>query len=265
MNQPLKEQQQQLMAYLLGQDEKITAQVVDQGEVDAVTRLAIYRNAYRIRLQETIDTDHPVLGTYLGDDLFEQMVAGYIDNYPSKYNSLRQFADRLPEFLLATEPFSQWPWIAELARFERMLLVAFDAADSERARSETLQEIAPDLWPELQVVFHPSVQLFETTWNAVDMWQALKAEGTPPEPVQEAATWALWRNAELLTEFRSLDAAEVCLLQGCLRGENLAVVCESLCEFLDPEDISPVLVNTLLQWLQDGLVRYFRFEQQNFG
>ena len=130
MSGELREHQQQLMAYLLGQDSTIADHVVDQGGITTDVRLGIYRNAYRIRLRETIDVDHPVLGTYLGDELFDRMVDGYIDQHPSSFSSLRQFADRLPKFLSTNTPFSEHPQIAELARFERLLLTAFDAADA---------------------------------------------------------------------------------------------------------------------------------------
>ncbi|MEE8059243.1 MAG: putative DNA-binding domain-containing protein [Pseudomonadales bacterium] len=54
MNAELHEHQQQLMAYLLGQDDDIAKHIVDQGGINTDVRLAIYRNAYRSRLRETI-------------------------------------------------------------------------------------------------------------------------------------------------------------------------------------------------------------------
>lgn len=254
MSSDLQQRQQQLMDFLLGRDEAIASHVVDQGGIGSDIRLAIYRNAYRIRLRETIDVDHPVIGSYLGDDLFDQMVDGYIDNHPSSFSSLRQFADALPAFLAEHPPFAEHPQIAELARFERMLLSAFDAADADRLPADHLTTIPAEQWPELHIRFHPSVQLFNTEWNVVEIWQQLKAEQTPPAPEQETAFWLLWRNDERLTEFRSLSPQELVLLQGCLNGHNFAQLCEDLLEHVAEDEVANMLVGTISKWLQQGLI-----------
>jgi hypothetical protein len=75
-----------------------------------------------------IDSENEMLGIYLGDDLFEQMVDGYIDSAPSQHPSLRFFGDRLPDYLQDTLPFSDHPILAEIASFERSLLNACDSA-----------------------------------------------------------------------------------------------------------------------------------------
>lgn len=251
----LRQRQHELMAYLLGRNEHIAAHVANQGNIDIVTRLSIYRHAYRKRLRETMDTDHPITGTYLGDTLFENMVDGFIDSYPSSYRSLRQFCDRLPRFLSEQTPFSDNPQIAELAQFERCLLTAFDAADAPRESLELLSQLPADSWPEMTITFHPSVAVFTCRWNVVEIWQAIKADCAPPAAVQQPLSWLLWRNAERLTEFRALDVAEQTMIQTCLSGANFATVCEALLDVLPEDNISAVAVNRLSQWLSEGLVR----------
>ena len=46
MSGELRERQQQLVAYLLGQDDSIAQHVADQGGIKTDVRLAIYSNAY---------------------------------------------------------------------------------------------------------------------------------------------------------------------------------------------------------------------------
>ncbi len=252
----LRRRQQQLLQYLLGDDRSgIDRHVTAQGALGPQLCLAIYRNAYRMRLRETLDTDHPQLGRYLGDALYEQMVAGYIDAYPSRYRSLRQFANRLPQFLQATAPFSQHPQIAELARFERLLLTAFDAADRSRASAAMLSQIPAADWPGLTLRFHPSLQLFRSDYNVVAIWQALKAEQPPPAAVIQASTWVLWRNRERLTEFVSLSASEHGMLRLFLSGAPLAEAAEALLEQVPPAAAGRELLRILQQWLRRGWVQ----------
>ena len=250
----LKQRQQQFMAFLLRGEEEISAHIVEQGAVNRTTRLGIYRNAYTQRFRETIETDHEILGLYLGDSLFDQMVPQYIAARPSNHHSLRQYADGLPEFLGSNSPFQEHPQIAELARFERLLLTAFDAKDRSRNRPEDLRDKPAEQWPAMQLRFHPSLQLYASEWNAVLIWQAIKAQQTPPVPLQLSNRWAIWRNEELLTEFRSISQDEFALMSAALSGGSFAQLCERLLEFHAEAEVSLVAVNYLSQWLGQGLV-----------
>ncbi len=191
MSASLAQRQQQLMAYLQGHapmgKDHIHHHVVQQGKVATSQRLGIYQNAYNMRLKETIDTDHQILGRYLGDELYN----GH-------------------------------PQIAELARFERLLLCAFDAFDTDRATLNQLKSLAQDKWPNISLRFHPSVQLFVSSWNVVAMWQQLKQEQTPPDPVSEKNAWLVWRNVERLTEFRPIDNTALAMLEMFQQGKNFA-------------------------------------------
>ncbi len=242
------------MAFLLSGEEQINAHIAEQGAVNSATRLGIYRNAYTMRFRETIETDHEVLGLYLGDSLFDQMVPQYIAARPSNHHSLRQYADGLPEFLGSNNPFQEHPQIAELARFERLLLAAFDANDWSRISPEELRNKPAEQWPGMQLRFHPSLQLYASEWNAVLIWQEIKALQTPPAPLQQSNRWAIWRNEELLTEFRSISEDEYGLMSAALSGDSFAQLCEQLLESHRETEVSLVAVNYLSQWIEQGLV-----------
>lgn len=251
----LQQLQREFLAYLLHGDEQIAARVVEQAPVSRDIRLHIYRNAYRVRLRETLDADHQVLGVYLGDDLFEQMVNGYINSHPSPYRSLRYFADALPDYLRQAAPFADYPLLAELAAFERRLLTSFDAADAERVDLAALAALAPDAWPAMRLRFHPSVQLFRADWNSVEIWQALKAEELPPAAIaQPSSWWLLWRGEDRLTQFHSISPVTAACLQCFLQGGNFAEVCEQLAYMRPDTDVAAEAVNLLGGWLVSGLV-----------
>lgn len=250
----LRDRQQQLMAYLLQGEGDIAGYVVGDEQVTAAQRLSIYHNAYRSRLREVIDTDHPVLGTYLGDDLYDQMVAQYIVTYPSKHRSLRQFCNHLPEMLAEQSPFADYPQIAELASFEQMLIVAFDAEDKDPLAPENLQNMAPERWPELSFRFHPSLQLFLCEQNTVEIWQAIKAEQAPPTLIEQKYAWVLWRNRERLTEFLSISHVELLMLKQFMQGSSLAEVAEMVVAESGEELAPEFLLETLMRWLALGWI-----------
>ena len=141
-----------------------------------------------------------------------------------------------------------------MARFERLLLSAFDAADAPRVTSADLQSLPVAAWPGMRPEFHPSVQLFESDWNVVSLWQAIKADSAPPAALQGLETWLLWRNGNLLTEFSHLNAAELCLLKLFMAGADFATACEALLEILPESEVSAAAAATLLNWLELGLI-----------
>lgn len=258
----LKRLQDSMMRYLLQPDTKNEAEclqwVDDQHGLAPQQRLNIYANAYKARLREVIDTDHEMLGLYLGDDLFERMVTGYVDFSPSSHTSLRQYGDRLPEFLQQDAFFAQYPLLSDLARFERHLFHAFDAAESDRADSVALAQIPPESWPGLQVRFHASAQLCAFSTNAVESWQSLKQNQAPPSPVSgELRYWLLWRNRERVTEFISLQFWQYRLIDGFLKGDTLASQCDVLLDTFAMNDVALQILGALRVWLEMGIISRF--------
>lgn len=251
---PLRNLQQQFMNFLQAQDGDIAGCITGDDTLDAPTRLEIYRNAYATRLKKSIETDHPVLGSYLGDELFDLMVSGYITECPSQYVSLRDFGDNLPDYLGRTEPFSDNPILAEIARFERRLLFAFDAADAERARLEDLQSVAPEDWPVMRVQLHPSACIFEAHWNSVESWQALKEEQVPPAATQQLQHWLLWRGDDRLTQFQPLSQEGKAIFAALEAGATFAEVCETLLGIMSEDQISACAAAQLLRLLEAGIV-----------
>ncbi|MCC4832292.1 DNA-binding domain-containing protein [Shewanella sp. 10N.7] len=257
----LRQTQQAFMQYLLSAKSDnnlvdIRERVSDQKGISADHRLQIYANAYRIRLKETMEMDHQILGQYLGDELFDKLAIEYLDAHPSSATSLRQFCDNLPAFLRTDDFFCQYPILADIAQFERLLLAAFDGAESTRADFTALQTLAPELWPDCSLRFHPSLQMFSCTSNAVESWQALKAETAPDAPYyQQQRYWALWRNSERLTQFESLNQSQYALLTGFIEGNDFAHQCEAMLNWYDEQAAPMMVLQTLQSWFSKGIIR----------
>ncbi|MBV7314736.1 DNA-binding domain-containing protein [Shewanella sp. NIFS-20-20] len=266
MTQPkmLEQMQTAFMDFLLVPSDdhqaQLSAHIHSDSQADLQQRLGIYASAYRLRLIEAIETDHPFLGLYLGDEMFDSMVNAYIEAYPSTARSLRQFGDKLPTFLAEHSQWRQYPQLAELAQFERLLLASFDGADSDRLGFSDLQAVAPPLWPSCRIGFHPSVQLCNQHTNAVAMWQALKVDNPPPALEQQAYHWLLFRNHERLTEFISLTPWQAELVQHLLEGQNFAELCEQLQAYFSVDQIPVQLMACLQHWFHLGVISRLTYE-----
>jgi len=251
----LSDLQQRFLNYLLHADDAIASDIVGGSDEKRARRLSIYYNAYRIRLRGSIETDHPVLGVYLGDDGFDRMSADYIAKYPSAYTSLRHFCDRLPEFLRSEPPYSDIGVLSDLAKFERLLMDVFDAADATSIDMNTLSDIPAEQWPEMMLRLHPSVRCFATQWNCVDIWRAIKAGQSPPNSVcSDNQAWLLWRNDDHLTEFRSVSVDEFHLLNAAINNDTFASLCEALLEWHAVDEVAEKAWQFLSRWTESSLI-----------
>lgn len=256
----LKVTQEKFMSYLLAPDleqnqQNFSQLIVDQQGAPLDIRLKIYSNAYRIRLKEVIETDHEKLAIYLGDALFDKMAHGFIEAYPSSFRSLRDFCDNLPAYLHNDEYFNQFPILADIAHFERRLLNAFDAAETNRLNFSKLQNLPSEQWPQCKLRFHPSVQIFSCSSNAVQCWQALKHEKTPPTPdYSKKQHWLLWRSEQRITEFISLEDYQLALINTVIQGGNFSDLCSVILEWDEPEHAPIKVLKIIKIWFDLKLI-----------
>ncbi|KAF7773962.1 hypothetical protein PCIT_a0321 [Pseudoalteromonas citrea] len=228
--------------------------IEDQPPLQVNQRLEIYQNAYQIRLRGVLEQDHETLGFYLGDDLFNLMLTQYIASFPSQSRSLRQFGDRLPEFLRMTAPFSAHGILAEIAEFERILLRAFDSADATTLSWPQLQAIDIGQWPNMILVLHPSVHFLTCDYAAVESWQALKEKNVPPNAdIKGPHYWLVAREATLRTGFHPLTALQWQCIQSIAQGMPFSMVCQSVVgEFEDEQAGSMFVISVLQLGIQQG-------------
>ena len=251
--------QGEFQAYLLGAPNDAIANVVDAGRISAAQRLAVYAEAYKLRLLEALETDFVALLAHLGADAFRTLGFAYIDAWPSSHYSVRYFGRHMAEFLAQSLPYAKNPLLAELAAFDWALTTAFDADDDRALAVEDMSTIDAQDWPRLRFHARASVQRLDLRWNAPAIWKAADsgAETLPaPEQSEHPFPWVIWRQG-LDTFFRSLEVDEAYALDAALRGERFEDICEGLCEWIDAEHAAGRAAAFLRQWIADEMLREF--------
>ena len=249
----LAELQRDFQRHVMHGHERIVEAVETSERVPATTRLAIYSEAYRLRLTDALASTLPRLQELLGQDEFAKVASEYIDLCPSSYASIRWFGDRLPALL--DRSYRNRPWIAELARWEWAIAAAFDAADGEPIGVEALGAIPPERWPLLQFEFHPAVQLIRMKTNAPTLFKALSEETPVPEgtKLDEPQCWLIWRES-LKTQYRSLAADEAAALEQARTGGTFESLCDTLCQWHEPDAVPMQAAGMLKRWVVEQMI-----------
>jgi hypothetical protein len=249
----LADLQRDFQRHVMDGDAAVVDAVKATPAVPAATRLAVYSNAYRIRLTDALAANMPRLKELLGDEDFGALAGAYIDAHPSRFASIRWFGDRLAQML--EQSHASQPWIAELASWEWALAASFDALDAPAVAVECLASVAPGEWAELRLQFHPSVQYLELATNAPALFKALSEEQPPPQPaiLEKPQPWLLWRQ-DLKTQYRSLEPAETAALRIMRAGGTFGSMCEALCEWHEADAVPLAAAGMLKRWIVEELL-----------
>ena len=256
--------QHDFQGYVLGGDREqpaITVLIDDHFGLAARDRLAIYYDAYRMRLADALAEAFDKTYSYVGDNAFAELCSGYIERHPSQFRNLRWFGDHFPAFAAGALP--EHPIVAELAAFEWALGLAFDAADAPVLTLQDLQKLDPEAWETIGFALHPSLQLLSLQYNAPAIWLALGKEEAPPDVVvsEEPTTWLVWRK-DLQPHFRSLTAYEAMALRGLGAGRSFPDVCAGAAEASE-DDITGQIAGWLHTWMNESVLTAFHLHPSN--
>lgn len=256
----LQQLQSRFQDALLKNDPAFNDDIVATRKVDIATRIGIYGNAYRARLIEALEDTFDAVHTLLGDEQFYRLCDLYIDAFPSQHYSIRWYGHKFAEFTRGTTPYSDHPYVSELAEFQWKLTEAFDAADAEPATSEELTRIAPASWPELRFDFHPAVRRLDLCWSVPAFWQAVdqkRQDIEPPEKAAQRVPWVIYRK-DLRQYFRSMEPPEAWALDAAMNGVVFAELCEGLLQWKSADDAALYAAQLLQRWLSDHMLSAIR-------
>ena len=237
----------------LEQENNFIASLSEEGEISPTQRVSIYKNAYHARLVGVIDSDFPCLSKLLGDELYDPLCQAYISAHPSHQPPINNFGAQLPEFIRHFEVLKNQAIAIELCDLEWQLRTTFDAKNSVALPADYLQSIPSEKWPELTFMLSHGFNLRYFTMNTIEVWQALKSDETPEiKKLEQTQTWMIWRQG-LVTQFRSVEVDEACLLIAVQDGQNFESLCELLLEWWPEEHVPERAFQLLQNWIGLGI------------
>ena len=244
---------------VLSGDAAILAEIEGADDAFRDRRLAIYRDAYKLRLAEVLGTDYDILHAYLGDEAFTMLANDYLAAHPSTFRNVRWYGGKLADFIDASPRFAEHPAVAELARFEWALGRAFDAPDDLPATFDDVATVPPETLADLRFRPHPSLHVLAMRSNAVAIWKAITDEEPVPAVAVsgETVTWVVWRK-QLSPFFRSLEADEAWALGALVSQATFGELCAGMCDWIAEDQAAARAAGLLRGWVEEGWIAGLR-------
>lgn len=145
---------------------------------DPTRRFAVYRNNVMVSLTQALASGFPVTRELVGDEFFNAMAREYITTEAPASPVLAEYGDSFAQFIEHFPPAGGLPYLADVARLERMRVQAHHAQDAPLLVPESLQALMAD--PEglssLRVSLHPACRILRSRFAVLSLWAAHQHE-----------------------------------------------------------------------------------------
>ncbi len=131
--------------------DEVTRIILPSSTLTSLERLDVYRGMYLVRLAEALETDYPALAHFLGDEAFNELVAAYVEAFPSRSYTLNRLGDHLPEYIRAASGIARRGFLHDLARLELAVSQVFDAPESPVLTTEQIAQVPTEAWADARL------------------------------------------------------------------------------------------------------------------
>jgi len=216
-------------------------------------RLAIYHNAYRVRLIDVLLDTFEHTAIYLGDDWFRQLAASYVQSHHSTHNNIGWYGREFPEYL--AEQLADDLEVAELGNMDWRLRRAFDGADSTVMTLVHMEQLASAATEIHQLQPVATLSVNTQHFNTLEIWHAIDQDTQPPvvERLPQPVDVLIWRK-EQSPHFRSLSPIEATAIRYICSGHALDAIGEKLVQDFPDIDAVTDVGQMLARWIEDQLL-----------
>ena len=149
--------------------------VLDQSSADPLTLqpgFAVYQNTGIKAAIDALCANFPTIAELVGEETFAAVASIFAHEYRPKSAVLSDYGAQFPDFLAASPLADDLPYLADVARIERLWMESFLAMDAVALAPDDLANIAPDLVE--RIVLHPASRHAWLDTPGVTIWLAHK-------------------------------------------------------------------------------------------
>ena len=210
---------------------------------DSASRFAVYRNNVHSALINALVTAYPVTLQLVGEAFFRAMATLYVQACPPNSPLISEYGSSFADFIQGFEPAASVPYLADVARLERLRVCAYHAADIEPLQQQTLLQAlqAQTHLGELRLQLHPSLATLNSAYAIVAIWAAHQTEGAIASLNAWHAQSALVLRQGLAVKVFAIDAGSVAFINSLNHGAGLEMAVTQALEASSEFDLNQCL------------------------
>ncbi|WP_460130871.1 HvfC/BufC family peptide modification chaperone [Pseudomonas sp. S1_E04] len=210
---------------------------------DPASRFAVYRNNVHSSLINALSAAYPVTLQLVGDDFFRAMAGLYVQASPPTCPLISEYGGTFADFIQGFEPAASVPYLADIARLERLRVRAYHAADTQALEQQAVihaLQSQTDLG-QLRLQLHPSLATLNAAYAVVAVWAAHQTEGAMDSLNPWYAQSALVLRQGLAVKVFAIDRGSVAFIDSLNHGTPLEIAVAYALEASAEFDLSACL------------------------
>lgn len=182
---------------------------------------AVYRNTVMRACLDALEANFPAVACLVGRDWFRSAAAIHVASSPPRDARMAMYGESFADFLASFEPAKSLPYLADVARLDRLYVESLHAEDAPTLRADRLAALGPAALAQTCLRPHPATRWFSSALPARTIWEASHRG----EAVRADLSWQPEQALVLRTPqgVRVLPAGalEIDLLEACAAGATL--------------------------------------------
>jgi hypothetical protein len=218
----LRDLQAAFAAQLLGADSADLAAEVLGDAIPAAARLRVYRHHVFESLGSALAATFPTVQALVGADFFRKLARAFVGQSPPDQPVLAEYGAGFPAFIAGHDAARDLPYLADVARLDWALNLAFHAPAGGRLTAADLAALPADRLPSLRLALAPGTTLISSSYPLDRIWAASQPDapaGTVDLDGGVAHLLVLRRPGD--AAFVALSAAETTFVAGLADGLSL--------------------------------------------
>ena len=242
-------------------DATLLNEIIPGGSLTSNAALKVYRTGHIVRLTEALGETFEAVWWVAGDAHYFRLAKEFLLTHSSASYNLSDFGKSFPDFLDKLQPFSDLPFLADLARFEWLFKQIFHLPPHTSLTANHFQQHT--LSRNLCFTFGPSVRLFRAPYSVYEIWKLRgTAQNSLPEKVWGKPQWLLCYKHQQQVYIKQLDEPDYYLIDSLCSGASIEEALDlTLQEFSDITTTTVADVFGVIK--QTGIVTHLQTDAPN--
>ena len=208
--------------HIRGEDQSRLEAAVVGDTIPAAARLRVYRHHVEQSLAAALAATFPTVQAVVGEEFFRAMVRRYVIEHLPHQPVLTEYGAGFPEFIAGYEPAASLSYLADVARLDWVLNLAFHSPVGERLTAGDLSALPAEGIAGLSLTLAPGGAVFHSDYPIDRIWQ-ISHPGTAGETIDLDAGGVnlLILRREDDAAFVGISDAEMAFLSAVERGSTL--------------------------------------------